>query len=314
MGYSYIAAGISIINDIVYEDGKAIDGILGGCGIFAVSGIAQFTDDVILVTSGGPDFFDYYGRYLEENGLSEEGVYITMPHTHHTLLAYEEDGGRWAERSIFGDDYFALQNGNNRTTFEKLAPFLSEETKGLYLDSNAFEGIFGEIRKIRERSPRIKIMWEPTTMSRTDPDQHDSVLKGIGLCDAFSMNLNEAKAFFGTQDYDSTVECLKRIAKPCFLRLGTDGSAWIEDGTVTRCLAYIFEEGVDPTGCGNTSTAVSLWRWREGYAPAGIVCAANAAAALCSLQRGPAAVRDIGEYPDRKEISRELLGAVHTDC
>ena len=164
MSYQYIAAGISIINDISYADGIKKNGRLGGCAIFAYSGIGLFTKDVLYLSSGGPDFFDFYGKYFEDNEICKEGIYITLPHTHHTLLQYEKDG-TWHEDSIYGPDYFMKQSENNRTSYEKLKPFLSHETKGLYLDSGADEKIFEEIDLIRQCAPNIKILWEVPTSS-----------------------------------------------------------------------------------------------------------------------------------------------------
>ena len=155
MKYRYLIAGISIINYIRYADGKEKKGRLGGCGIFAYAGIAAFTPDAILISSGGKDFWEYYGPYFKENDIHKEGIYLDLPQTHHTLLQYESDG-RWSEQSIYGADYFVLQRENNRTSYAKLEPFLSEETRGLYLDSAGEEAIFEEIDLIRSKAPSIR--------------------------------------------------------------------------------------------------------------------------------------------------------------
>ena len=293
MGYRYIAAGISILNDIVHEDGTKTSDILGGCGIFAWSAISHFTRDCVLVTSGGEDIYSRYGEYFERNGCSTEGTYITMPHTHHTRLVYSE-GGRWREESVWGEDYFALQSENCRTSLAKLSPFLSKETRGIYLDSNAFEGIFSELDRIRALAPNARILWEPPTMSSKDPSLRDTVRRNILLTDAYSMNTDEAFAFFEVDNETDLIKRITALGRPCFLRKGTDGAAWIEDGRVTDAPAFILEEGVDPTGCGNSSAAASLYLWREGYSPGDIVRYANAAAALCTLQYGPAELH----YPE----------------
>ncbi|MBQ9958973.1 MAG: hypothetical protein IJP01_01325, partial [Oscillospiraceae bacterium] len=112
--YAYIAAGISIVNDICFADGSRSDNILGGCCVYALSGIGCYTDSVLPVTAGGPDFPALYGGYFEQNGISAAGVQQTMPATHHTRLSYEADG-RWSEVSLWGDSYFAEQKQNNMT-------------------------------------------------------------------------------------------------------------------------------------------------------------------------------------------------------
>ncbi len=304
MGYRYIAAGISILNDIVHEDGAKTVGILGGCGIFAWSAISLFTDSCVLVTSGGDDFFARYGPYLDRNGCSREGTYITMPHTHHTRLVYSR-GGKWTEESIWGDDYFAVQSENCRTSLKKLAPFLSEETRGIYLDSNAFEGIFSEMERIRRLAPNARILWEPPTMSSKDPSLRETVRRNILLTDAYSMSLDEASAFFATDDEKELIARIIELGRPCFLRRGVGGASWIENGSVTDAPAFILREGIDPTGCGNTSSAASLYLWREGYGREDIVRYANAAASLCTLQYGPAELK----YPDGRYTVESIAAA-----
>ena len=86
MSYQYLTAGISIINDIEYADGKNVRNRLGGCAVFAYGGIALFTDSVVLISCGGKDFWDFYGSYFDANHICKDGIYLTMPYTHHTLL------------------------------------------------------------------------------------------------------------------------------------------------------------------------------------------------------------------------------------
>ena len=102
MNYQYIAAGISIINDIEYIDHTRKLNRLGGCAVFAYGGIRLFTDSVLFLSSGGPDFFDAYGSYFKENDIDPSGISISLPYTHHTLMKYEPDG-TWNETSLYGD-------------------------------------------------------------------------------------------------------------------------------------------------------------------------------------------------------------------
>ena len=286
MSYEYIAAGISIINDIEYADQTSVKGRLGGCAVFAYGGMRYFSDSVLFLSSGGPDFFDYYGTYFEENDISKEGIYITLPHTHHTLLKYEKDG-TWNETSIYGRYYFSEQSQNNRTSLEKLRPFLNKDTKGLYLDSAAEEEIFEEIEEIRKLSPDMKILWEPPTFSSKDPCMHDRVLEDIMKCDYYSMNLDEASAFFGVNDRKQIIEKIMELGIPCFLREGENGSSWIEDHKIVSHPAIGPEKAVDVTGCGNTSAAAALYLARENKSFEDIVYYANKAAAKCSRSKGP---------------------------
>ena len=290
MAYEYIAAGISILNDILCIDGSEKFNQLGGCAIFAYGGIGLYTDSVLFLSSGGSDFFDCYGTYFKDNRISKEGIYITMPHTHHTLLKYEADG-RWSETSLHGPDYFAKQEENCRTSYEKLKPFLSEDSKGLYLDAAADEKIFEEIEAIRNLAPAMKIMWEPPTFCSKDPSMKQAILENLKKVDYYSMNLDEAAAFFDVSSKKEIVERIMALGIPCFLREGENGSSWIEGGRIASLKACDPEKAVDVTGCGNCSTAAALYAACEGLAPEDIVLHANIAAGLCSRHEGPAPIQ-----------------------
>ena len=290
MSYEYLVGGISIINDILYSDGKTKKGNLGGCGIFAYGGIGLFTDKVIMISSGGPDYWDYYGSYFDENLIDKQGIYFDLPYTHLTLLKYEEDG-KWSEKSLYGDDYFALQSENNRTSYKKLSPFLSEKTKGLYIDSAAQEKIFEEIVMIREKAPNIRIMWEPPTFSSKDPSLHERILDNLKKVDYYSMNLDEAGYFFGCETRQEIIEAIKELNIPCFLRQGEEGSSWIENSECVCAQAYKPDEAIDVTGCGNCSSASALY-WRiEGNNSEDIVINSNIAAGYNASSDGPAKIR-----------------------
>ena len=292
MTYRYIAAGISIINDISYIDGSFRKGRLGGCAVFAYGGIRLFTDSVLFLSSGGPDFFEYYGDYFRENQIPAEGISISLPHTHHTLMKYEKDGS-WHEESIYGADYFAKQSENNRTSFEKLKPFLNKDTEGLYLDAGAHEAIFDEIPLIRKEAPQLKIMWEPPTFSSKDPSMKERILDDLKKVDYYSMNLDEASSFFGVDTRDEIVRSMMELNIPSFLREGENGSSWIEDRQIVSCPAIDRDKAIDVTGCGNTSAAAALYWRNEGESFEEIVLHANEAASLCSKYEGPIPLKNV---------------------
>ncbi len=307
MAFKYVVAGISIINDILYIDGSKKDGRLGGCAVFAYGGIGLYTSSVLFLSCGGPDFFDHYGSYFEENGISKDGIYITMPHTHHTILKYESDG-RWSETSVHGEDYFAMQNENCRVSYERLKPFLSEETRGLYLDAAADEKIFEQIDGLRRLAPEIKIMWEPPTFSSKDPSKRETILSNLQKIDYYSMNLDEAAAFFDVVSRDAIVEKIMALDIPCFLREGENGSSWIEKGKITSLRACDPDRAIDVTGCGNCSTAAALYGASQGMPAEDIVLCANIAAGLCAQYEGPAPIKKA-----RDERAFEKLKSFYTE-
>ncbi len=305
MSYDYIAAGITIFNDIVYADGRRVEGIPGG-GIYAWSGIACYTGSVLFSTTGGPDFRELYGRYFEENGISFEGFHQTMPKTHHTVLEYEPDG-RWTESSVYGWDYFTVQKRNSMIRAEHLLPFLGPETKGLYIDALTDDGIIDEIHLLREKAPNMKILWEPPTQSSTNPACREAALELIRKTDIYSMNLNEASAFFGKQTKEEILACASELGKPLFLREGEEGATWFTDGKAWHLPPFDLSCGVDPTGCGNSSSAACLYAVCEGCEGYEVTAVANAAAQLNAGQLGPMPVKKLREAGEAKRIAKLLL-------
>ena len=306
--YEYLAAGISIVNDICFADGSRTDNILGGCCVYAMSGIGCFTESVLPVTAGGPDFEALYGQWFTQNAVERCGVHITMPATHHTRLSYEADG-RWSEVSLYGDGYFAEQKQNNMTRAAQLLPHIGPHSKGLYLDSLADDGIWQELQLIRSAAPQLRIMWEPPTMcsASSDPATKQAVREHILACDFYSMNLGEAEAFFGVKGRDAVLAAIAALGRPCFLREGENGATWAENGDAVHLPALLSSEGIDPTGCGNCSTAAALWARCEGYGAAETVALASAAASLCARQRGPSPIAKLRASGTAMAMANRLL-------
>lgn len=133
--------------------------------------------------------------------------------------------------------------------------------------------------------PNGKLMWEITTGDLLTPSRHTQVLEKIQTVDAFSMNFNEAKAFFGKQELEEVLDELRKIGKPCFFRAGERGAYMLQGSETAFLPAVGTEESVDPTGCGNCSTATALIGYAEGAGPVGRqVAMANVSA---GVQRAP---------------------------
>lgn len=125
-------------------------------------------------------------------------------------------------------------------------------------------------------------------MSYTDPTLRETVLNNINKVDFYSCNLSEAMMFFEAESREKVVSSIINLQKPCFLREGEKGSSWIENGIDTGTIpSEKADQAVDPTGCGNCSTAVSLYLRREGFKPREICAVANHIAFLTAKQHGP---------------------------
>lgn len=277
----YIAAGMTITNDVVFADGTTSKRHMGGSA-FALEGIRQWTDSVLYVSNVGPDFPDYYGEWFKNNGLSMDGVRFTMPHTHYNIVKYFPDH-QYYEYSIYGETYIQDQAKNWMTTPEQILE-VCDGVKGIYLDVNVYNSVWKKgIPFIQEKG--CKVMWEIPAYVK-NPEHHDRIWETIDLVDIYSLNLPESKILFGTENEEQAIERILEIGKPCFYRVGSKGSYMIMDGQVAFAPSIDIGEPVDPTGCGNCSTASALYCWCEGYDPLMICIMSNIAAAHNILQYG----------------------------
>ena len=52
----YIVASTAVTDEIHFADGKRVETVAGGAGVYALCGIKLWSDDVMLVTGVGADF------------------------------------------------------------------------------------------------------------------------------------------------------------------------------------------------------------------------------------------------------------------
>lgn len=281
----YVVSGITITNDVVFADGTESKGHLGGA-VFSLGGVKCWQDDVAYVTAAGPDFDEYYGKYFRDNELTLQGVRYTMPKTHYDIVKYFPDG-RWYEYSIYSDTYLDDYRPLTMNTAAMIAEVSGPETRGMYIDGSCNHAPWNEFDKLRAAAPNAKIMWEVPTNHCLKPELREGTLRVIGMVDMYSLNLPESKAFFGTDSEEASVQAIIDLGKPCFFRVGERGSYWIADGKATFAKPVDVSISVDPTGCGNCSTAAAMVGAAEGWDPLMIAIKANIAAGLNARQYGP---------------------------
>ena len=158
--------------------------------------------------------------------------------------------------------------------------------QGIYVEAVETSRLWDELDAIRSVCS-AKIMWEIPTSAALDPERHSNVLKTIEKTDLFSINFPEAKALFGVETRQQTVDRLLALGKPCFFRVGSQGAYMLADGEAAFAPSVTVGPVVDPTGCGNVSTAAALYGWCEGYTLQKTARLANISAAYNLLQYGP---------------------------
>ena len=292
-------------NDIIFTDGTESKGHLGGAGLFALTGVKCWEDDVLFLTPAGPDFLGTYGGFMADNQLSLCGVRYTLPHTLYEVLRYFPDG-TWVLRSIYGEHYREAQRENLALRAEMVLPFCGPETRGIYLCSAPDDAIWDELGRIREAAPNAKIMWElPQRVER--PELVERIFQNIEKVDYYSLNLPESKLYFGTGSEEQSLAAIIRHPKPCFFRVGERGAYWAEGGAAAFAPSVEADSAVDPTGCGNCSTAAAMVGAAEGLPPQMIAIKANIAAGLTARQYGPFPKMTAGLRRELEAKARRLM-------
>ena len=300
----YIVAGYSMVTDIYYPDGSCIKESPGG-SYYSAAGIKLWRDSVVYLGTAGPDFERYYGAYFKANGI-QTAVKTCLPNTLYYNLNYREDGS-WFESCKYGEDYERFAQKEGRLTPAMFAACCDAQTKGIYLEASLAADIADHLAELKALLPNGKLMWEINTEDLLNPAAHEKIRTRIAQVDIFSMNLHEARGFFGVTDEADIIRALLAIGKPCFLRMGARGAALLADGSYTFVPAVGVDRCVDTTGCGNCSTAAALIGFAEGLPPAETVAMANISAAYNVRQIGPYPLVDEAVRAEASDTLTQLL-------
>jgi sugar/nucleoside kinase (ribokinase family) len=286
-----------------YADGSKAEGFLGGT-IYTVAGVKPYSDDVLFITTAGPDFDQYFGDYYRKNGLSTDGVQFVLPKTEYRILDYAADG-RWWEYSKYGKEFQDKWEPVALITSAFVTKYADEETLGIYFESGVRESVWQGLAEMRKAAPNAKIMWEIPTYDIDNPEVKDEIGALIEKVDIYSLNLPESMTYFGTNSEEESIQAIIATGKPCFFRVGTKGAYMIQDGQAWSAPAIGVDESVDATGCGNCSTGTAMYGFCEGIHPLKTVVLANLSASLNALQFGP--------YPHfTEELRAELFAKAET--
>jgi len=281
----YIVTGCTLLNDMNYADGHKAEGFLGGA-IYTVAGIKPYCDEVLFITTAGPDFDKYFGEYYRHNHLSTEGINFVLPKTPYNILDYHADG-RWWEYSKYGPDFEKEWGPKALIQASFVLRHANEQTRGIYFESASREPVWESLAEIRKAAPNARIMWEIPTPDIDDIEAKKHITNLIDKVDIYSLNLPESITYFGTNSEQESIEAILAHGKPCFFRVGEKGAYMIDDGKAWFASSIGVEQSVDPTGCGNCSTGAAMYGFCEGLHPLKTVILSNLAASLNALQFGP---------------------------
>lgn len=289
----YIANGAVITNRILFTDGRRIDDIMGGGGFYAFTALRLCTKDSMLASGVGVDFDECYGEWFDKNECCRDGLIVKVDRTNYNELKYFPDG-RYVEYSIYGEDYERENYPKTVLTPRELEPFV-DDAKGLYYGSVIDDGTNAELTELK-KGRGFKLMWE---IPESNVDELGEIYKRGGInavrdhmknVDIFSCNKPESFRIFGTTTVEESIAQLKRLEMPVYFRVGSKGAYMIdrgEDYFVPMISSVAKELEIDPTGCGNTSTAAAMWAYCEGMDPLMCCVVGNVVASFNVRQYGP---------------------------
>jgi sugar/nucleoside kinase (ribokinase family) len=301
----YAAVGFPMPNDIVFRDGRTIKGVMGGGSFYAYSGLKICSDDSIFLAATGDDFEQYFGEWFDRNGCTRDGLMLRTDRCVYYEVRYRPDGG-YDEKSIYTESYDATTKAEQFIVASHLEKYFARGIKGVYLIGNHMDSLYCRTMMRFRDDYGTRIGWEfPPDYQITGPDDPD-IRRILGICDYFSLNRKEASLYFGTSTDDESIDAIRRLGIPCYYRVGTDGAYFIDGGRAVKCPMISIrgrEADIDPTGCGNVSTAAAMWAYFEGWSPERICTWAGILAGFNALQYGPCP--DAGEKT-RSEALRLL--------
>ncbi|WP_373214480.1 carbohydrate kinase family protein [Ruminococcus sp. 5_1_39BFAA] len=284
----YIIASTAVTDEIRFADGRNVEKVAGGAGIYALCGVKLWCDDVMLATGVGADFDSIYGDWYRKNNLSMEGLIIKDEKTPHTVIQYFEDGER-EEIPLYGPDHYK----KIETVPEDLEGYF-KSAKGIYIFKNSDEKYWKQILKYKKNSP-AKVMWE--IGSDATFEENYSLVKGIaGQLDIFSINIGESVKLLGKKELTDIIKEYQTWGLPLvFLRRGAEGSVMITPEEAVYVPSQTGVHVADPTGGGNSSSGAVLYGFCEGFSPE-----------ICGIMGSISAAMCISQYGVPEEITEEM--------
>jgi len=274
----------NIMSDLV-EDGNGVmsEPHIGGPAFYALTGVRLWSADCRLVSQVGADYSRLYGKWMEDNGLSNESVHIAAENCSQHILKYDKADGTFSWRSRYGSENL----GYLKTHPEHIEEAITDDTAGFYLAQNTDKVFWEKIAGIKERH-NVKMMWELEPPQQEDGLQR--VKDVIGIADMWSLNLTEASALFDIpreREEDIINLIMKMPVEMTLFRVGVRGAYCVTPTRAVFCPSIDISASIDPTGCGNCSTGAAMCAHLLGHSPEEVAAMANIAAGYNAAQYGP---------------------------
>lgn len=283
----YLVTGLNMMDVSVYN-GIRNRGQIGGIPTYGYCGIAVYTDSIDYVARVGNDFFDYYGKWFEQNRINTDGLRFVSDKTPYAMLNYGEDGaikswdfftGSWNDAEFF------------RPKKTDIISRITSETKGFYISGGPEpDEVWQSVFDMRNNGCDFSVMWEPNGIN-TVPEKKYAILELMKKIEMASFSLVEGLRIFGLNTEAELIEFLRlQPTQIIILRVGARGLYTITKDQIVFVPSAPLPNGekvVDVTGCGNASTAAACYAWCEGYDQTMTGIMANVASMYNLLQFGP---------------------------
>lgn len=278
----YLVTGLVNIDNIYTPNKQRKASLrLGGGALFALSAFRLWSANPLLVSYVGTDFDEFFGDWMKRNGCSTEGVLRVVDKTPRSHLEYQENG-TYVPR--IRKSWFS--GARMTPNIQLLEPHLSGQLAGVHVVSHSDAVLFEQLDAYR-RKYGFRVGFEIGN-SFDDPHVSEMISEVTDhYVDFFSLSLTEAKEYIsGIRDERDGIEWCSSLRCPVYFRLGEDGAYVIKDGEAIRFPMIGDFNTVDPTGCGNVSTAAAFWAFCENKTIEEIGTIAGISAALNASYSG----------------------------
>ena len=278
----YMVCGQVVVDRVMPHDHQTQPEVrLGGGVMYALAGIKVWTDACCGAAYTGRDFIGYYGQWLKDNGLSPQGFVGRFEHTNRADLFYLPNGTH-----TMGPGDINYMNGGDRLDWALVEPFLKEEgEKALHLISGEQSELLSQLQKERRKGLLLGYEMDPEDRIPDMPAYIREVTDH--WVDFFSLSCEEVKGIIpGGRDQNDALEFMCALNCPSFFRVGTHGAYMIREHKAYYSPMIDAFGSVDPTGCGNSSTAAAFYAMCEGARPRYASMAAAATASLIASCSG----------------------------
>ena len=260
----YLISGSLIVDRVLSDDGITPPRVSpSGGAAYALTGIKLFYDRCALACYTGRDYDEYYRDWMDKNGYPWEGIKRITEHMTFLDLYYREDGVHEmaeAEDSLVCPDL---------PQFELVEPFLDGDVSDLavHIIHCDVRDMLKKLQPYREKGLKVGYEIDHTDLKVDDIPAYIREVTDNYL-DYYSMSLAELKEISPEiETEEEALEYIKSLKCPVFFRMGERGAYFVKDGKEYYSPMITDFGSIDPTGCGNVSTATVFMADTEGIEP-----------------------------------------------